>query len=88
VQGPAGEVRSRVERLIADGGLDAEDLEAATSFLPFLDGDDPGAAEAVPRSRVAEGSPPTYWLSGTTNSPPGAAPRTTIEEAQPGPDPG
>ena len=88
LQGPAGEVRSSLERLIADGGLDAEDLEAASSFLPFLGGDDPGAAQAVPRSHVAQGSPPTYWLSGTTNSPPGTAPRTTIEEAQPGPDPG
>jgi hypothetical protein len=87
VQGPAGEVRSGLERLIAGGGLDEEDVEAASSFLPFLGGDDPGAAEAVPRSRVAQGPPPTYWLSGTMNSPPGGAPETTVEEAQPGPDP-
>lgn len=87
LQGPAVEVRSRLEGLIADGGLDAEDHEAARSFLPFLAGDDPGASQAVPRSHVADGPPPSYWLSGTTNSPPGAAPETTIEEARPGPDP-
>jgi hypothetical protein len=87
LRGPAGDVRQRLERMLTDGGLDAEDHQAASSFLPFLNGDDPGAAEAVPRSRVREGSPPTYWVSGTMNSPPGAAPETTIEEAEPGPDP-
>jgi hypothetical protein len=87
LQGAAGEVRERLGRMIDEGGLHAEDREAAASFLPFLDGDEPGAAEAAPRSRVREGTPPTYWVSGTMNSPPGGEPETTIEEAEPGPDP-
>lgn len=70
VGGRPDEVRDHLERMTAEGGLAAEDREAASSFLPFLGGDDPGAAEAVPRSRVREGVPPTYWLSGTRNSPP------------------
>jgi len=88
LRGRSGEVRERLERMIAEGGLDAEDHEAAASFLPFLGGDDPGAAEGAPRSRVREGVPPTYWLSGTMNSPPGAGPETRIEEAEPGPGTG
>jgi hypothetical protein len=88
LRGHAGEVRERLEEMATHGGLDAEDREAVTSFLPFLGRDDPGAAEAVPRSRVHEGVPPTYWLSGTMNAPPGAEPETKIEETEPGPGTG
>jgi hypothetical protein len=88
LRGHPGEVRERLEEMAAEGGLDAEDREAVISFLPFLGRDDPGAAEGVPRSRVREGVPPTYWLSGTMNAPPGAEPETRIEEAEPGPGTG
>lgn len=88
LHGPPAEVRERLEHLATEGGLDAEDQEAVTSFLPFLGRDDPGAAEDVPRSRARQGVPPTYWLSGTMNAPPGAEPETRIEEAEPGPDAG
>ena len=86
--GRPGEIRDRLERMAVEGGLDPEDQEAVTSFLPFLGRDDPGAAEGVPRSHVREGLPPTYWLSGTMNSPPGAEPETRIEETEPGPGTG
>jgi hypothetical protein len=69
LQGRPDEIRDRLERMIAEGGLDAEDHEAAASFLPFLGRDDPGAARSVPRTRVREGVPSTYWLSGPKNSP-------------------
>ncbi|HZD73906.1 MAG TPA: hypothetical protein VE776_08490 [Actinomycetota bacterium] len=88
LRGHAGEVRERLEEMATQSGLDAEDREAVTSFLPFLGSDDPGAAEDVPRSRAQEGVPPTYWLSSTMNAPPGAEPETTIEEAEPGPGTG
>ena len=52
-----------------DQGRDDADREAARSFLPFLGGDDPGAATGVPRSRVEQGPPPTYDLSDETNTP-------------------
>jgi hypothetical protein len=87
VGGDAAELRERLQAMAGDRDLDGEDREAAASFLPFLGADDPGRAEGAPRSRVEEGVPPTYWLSGTTNSPPGAAPEVKIEEAQPGPEP-
>jgi hypothetical protein len=87
LHGPSGELRERLRAMAAEQRLGGDDREAAASFLPFLGGDDPGKAEDAPRSRVEEGVPPTYWLSGTTNSPPGAEPETRIEEAQPGPEP-
>ena len=87
MRGPSGELRERLEATAADEALDGEDREAVASLLPFLGADDPGKAEGVPRSRVEKGVPPTYWLSGTTNSPPGAGPEVKIEEAQPGPEP-
>jgi hypothetical protein len=86
--GAPGEVRERLGQMVTEGGLDAEDQEALTSFLPFLGRDDPGAVKGAPRSHVREGVPPTYWLSGTMNAPPGAEPQTTIEEAEPGPNSG
>ncbi len=86
--GRAGELRERLEQMATEGGLDAEDQEAVSSFLPFLGKDDPGAARGVQRSHVRAGVPPTYWVSGTMNSPPGAQPATRIEEAEPGPGSG
>lgn len=86
--GHPDEVRERLERMAGQGTLGADDREAVASFLPFLGGDDPGAAEGAPRSRVQRGVPPTYWLSGTMNSPPGGAPESRIEEAEPGPGTG
>ena len=68
-RGPADEVRSRLAAIAADEGRDDADRETARSFLPFLGGDDPGAAGDVPRSRVEEGPPPTYDLSNERNIP-------------------
>jgi hypothetical protein len=87
MRGSAEELRGRLEAMASDSVLAGEDREAVGSFLPFLGADDPGKAEDVRRSRAEEGVPPTYWLSDTTNSPPGAAPEVKIEEAQPGPEP-
>jgi hypothetical protein len=81
VRGPAAEVRSRLAAIAADEGGDDADRETAGSFLPFLGGDDPGAAAEVPRSRVEEGPPPTYRLSDATNSPPDATPPYSGPEA-------
>ena len=69
VRGPADQVRARMAEIAADEGRDPLDREAARSFLPFLGGDDPGAATDVPRSRVEEGPPPTYDLSDERNAP-------------------
>ena len=69
LRGPADEVRDRLAAIAADEGRDDADREAARSFLPFLGGDDPGAATDVPRSRVEQGPPPTYDLSDETNTP-------------------
>jgi hypothetical protein len=69
LRGPADEVRDRLAAVAADEGRDDADREAARSFLPFLGGDDPGAATGVPRSRVEQGPPPTYDLSDETNTP-------------------
>jgi hypothetical protein len=88
LRGRVDEVRQRLEQMTTEGGLDAEDKQAVTSFLPFLGRDDPGASRAVPRSHVREGVPPTYWLSDPMNAPPGAAPQTTIKKAEPGPGTG
>ena len=74
---PAGALRgspeqlgARLAELAADEGRDDADRVAARSFLPFLGGDDPGAAADVPRSRVEQGPPPTYTLSDERNAPP------------------
>ncbi len=69
LRGPADEVRDRLAAVAGDEGRDDADREAARSFLPFLGGDDPGAATGVPRSRVEQGPPPTYDLSDETNTP-------------------
>jgi hypothetical protein len=87
LRGPSGALGERLRAMAADQARSDEDREALASFLPFLGGDDPGKAGDAPRSRVEEGVPPTYWLSGMTNSPPGAEPEARIEEAQPGPEP-
>ena len=68
-RGPATEIRSRLAAIAADEGRDDADRETARSFLPFLGGDDPGAAAEVNRSRVEEGPPPTYGLSDERNTP-------------------
>ena len=69
VRGPADQVRARMAEIAADEGRDQLDRETAGSFLPFLGGDDPGAATDVPRSRVEQGPPPSYDLSDETNTP-------------------
>ncbi|HEY6590644.1 MAG TPA: hypothetical protein VI751_06360 [Actinomycetota bacterium] len=69
LRGPADQVRARLAAIAADEGRDQADRETARSFLPFLGGDDPGAATDVPRSRVEQGPPPTYDLSDETNTP-------------------
>jgi hypothetical protein len=77
LRGSTEEVRSRLAAIAADEGRDAADRETARSFLPFLGGDDPGAATAVPRSRVEQGPPPTYTLSDERNAPPAPEPPDT-----------
>jgi hypothetical protein len=69
LRGPADQVRARLVAIAADEGRDQTDRETARSFLPFLGGDDPGAAADVPRSRVEQGPPPTYDLSDERNTP-------------------
>ena len=69
VRGPAEQVRARLAAIAADEGRDGAERETARSFLPFLGGDDPGAAQDVARSRVEEGPPPTYTLSDERNAP-------------------
>ena len=69
LRGPADQVRARLAAIAADEGRDQADRETAGSFLPFLGGDDPGAATDVPRSRVEQGPPPSYDLSDETNTP-------------------
>jgi hypothetical protein len=69
LRGRADQVRARMAEIAADEGRDEADRETARSFLPFLGGDDPGAAADVPRSRVEEGPPPTYDLSDERNAP-------------------
>jgi hypothetical protein len=77
LRGPADEVRSRLAGIAADEARDDADREVARAFLPFLGGDDPGAAGDVPRSRVEEGPPPTYELSDERNAPPAPEPPAT-----------
>jgi hypothetical protein len=69
LRGSPDQLRSRLAAIAADEGRDDADREAARSFLPFLGGDDPGAAIDVPRSRVEQGPPPTYDLSDERNTP-------------------
>jgi hypothetical protein len=69
LRGPVAEVQTRLAAIAADEGRDHADRETARSFLPFLGGDDPGAADDVPRSRVEQGPPPTYDLSDERNTP-------------------
>ena len=69
LRGRADQVRDRMAEVAADEVRDEADRETARSFLPFLGGDDPGAAADVPRSRVEEGPPPTYDLSDERNTP-------------------
>jgi hypothetical protein len=68
VRGPAAEIGAWLAAIAGDEGRDDADRETARSFLPFLGGDDPGAAADVPRSRVEQGPPPTYDLSDERNT--------------------
>jgi len=68
VRGPAAEICAWLAAIAGDEGRDDADRETARSFLPFLGGDDPGAAADVPRSRVEQGPPPTYDLSDERNT--------------------
>jgi hypothetical protein len=70
MRGRPRDVRAELEGIAGDQGRTGEERQAARSFLPFLGGDDPGAAEDVPRSRVEQGPPPTYTLSDERNTPP------------------
>jgi hypothetical protein len=69
LRGPADQVAARLAAIAADEGRDGAEREAAGSLLPFLGGDDPGAAQGAARSRVEEGPPPTYTLSDERNAP-------------------
>jgi hypothetical protein len=77
VRGPADEVRSRLAAIAADERRDDAERTTARSFLPLLGGDDPGAAQGAPRSRVEQGPPPTYTLSDERNAPPAPEPPDT-----------
>jgi hypothetical protein len=69
LRGSPDQLRARLAEIAADERRDDADRDAARSFLPFLGGDDPGAATDVPRSRVEQGPPPTYDLSDERNTP-------------------
>jgi hypothetical protein len=69
LRGSPDQLHARLAAVAADEGRDDADRDAARSFLPFLGGDDPGAATDVPRSRVEQGPPPTYDLSDERNTP-------------------
>jgi hypothetical protein len=77
LRGPADQVRERLAAIAADEGRDGAERETARSFLPFLGGDDPGAAQDVTRSRVGQGPPPTYTLSDERNAPQAPEPRSS-----------
>ena len=68
-RGPAAELGAWLAAIADDDGRDDAERETARSFLPFLGGDDPGAAADVPRSRVEQGPPATYGLSDERNTP-------------------
>jgi hypothetical protein len=74
IRGPADQVLARLDALAGDERVDGLDRDVARSFLPFLGGDDPGAATNAPRSRVEAGPPPTYTLSEERNAPPAPEP--------------
>ena len=69
LRGSPDQLRAHLAEIAADERRDDADRDAARSFLPFLGGDDPGAATDVPRSRVEQGPPPTYDLSDERNTP-------------------
>ena len=70
LRGRPAELRERLQGMADERRAD-DDREAAGTMLAFLGGDDPGAAEDVPRSPAERGEPPppTYRLSDPTNSP-------------------
>jgi hypothetical protein len=74
VRGPVAEVRSRLEAIAGDQDRDPADRDTARTLLPFLGGDDPGAATGVPRSGPP---PPTYTLTDERNAPPASEPPET-----------
>ena len=82
VRGRAGDVAARLRELAGAEGLAGDERQAAGSFLPFLGGDDPGAAGEVPRSQAEAGMPPTYWLSGGRNEPPAPEPAAPVEPVE------
>ena len=82
------DVRAELEGIAGDEGRDGEERQAVGSLLPYLGGDDPGKAADVPRSRVEEGTPPTYWLSDERNAPPASEPPSPAEQASRPEDPG
>jgi hypothetical protein len=71
LRGRPAELRERLQGMAGERRRADDDREAAGSMLAFLGGDDPGAAEDVPRSPAERGEPPppTYRLSDPTNSP-------------------
>ena len=77
MRGSADELSARLAAIAADEGRDDADRATARSFLPFLGGDDPGAATDAPRSRAEAGPPPTYTLSDERNAPPAPEPPDT-----------
>jgi hypothetical protein len=86
--GRPDDVRAELAGIAGDQARDGEERQAVGSLLPYLGGDDPGKAAGVPRSRVEEGTPPTYWLSGERNAPPAGEPPSPAEQARRPGDPG
>jgi hypothetical protein len=81
MRGRPDDVRAELAGIAGDQDRDGEERQAVGSLLPYLGGDDPGKAADAPRSRVEEGTPPTYWLSDERNAPPASEPPSPAEQA-------
>jgi hypothetical protein len=86
--GRPDDVRAELAGIAGDQARAGDERDAVGSLLPYLGGDDPGKATGVPRSRVEEGTPPSYWLSDERNAPPASEPASPAEQASRPEDPG
>jgi hypothetical protein len=87
MRGRPDDVRAELLGIAGDQARDADERQAVGALLPYLGGDDPGKAAGGPRSRVEEGTPPTYWLSDDRNAPPASEPPSPAEQASRPDDP-
>jgi hypothetical protein len=81
MRGRPDDVRAELLGMAGDQARAGEERQAVGALLPYLGGDDPGKAAGASRSRVEEGTPPTYWLSDERNAPPASEPPSPAEQA-------